>query len=150
VTETTWRELPETPGDGRGSSSPSLAVEFRNGAPIVHEEVFEFKQERDRLNRAFLGLIQKHTQIVPVIASLDPASASRSNEYSGITASKPNCVLWSNELVQGQIAVTEFGARRAWTRIVIAFLADLGSVQAKERDIATAKLIGMDCHTTCI
>ena len=65
-----------------------------------------------------------------------------------LLASKPDCVLWSDDLVQAHIAVTEFGARRAWTQIVIAFLADLGLVQAKERDIATAKLIGMEYQIT--
>jgi tetratricopeptide (TPR) repeat protein len=157
VTENTWRELRETLGDGRESSSPSLAVEFRNGAPVVREETVEFKRERDRQNRVFLELIQKHTEIVPVmeLASLDPAKREQFERVFGqygvesmLLASKPDCVLWSDDLVQSQIAVTEFGARRAWTQIVITFLADLGLVQAKERDIATAKLIGMDYHTT--
>ena len=157
VTESTWRELRETLSDKSGNSSPSISIGFRNGAQVVHEESVEFKQKRDQENQAFLAFVQKHCQIVPVVelASLDPAKREPLEKAFGqygvesmLLASKPDCVLWSDDLVEAHIAVTEFGARRAWTQIVIAFLADLGLVEAKERDIATARLVGMEYQVT--
>ncbi len=157
VTENSWRELRETLDDRSECSTPSIAVGFHNGIQVSHEETVEFKQERARQNQAFLELVQKHTQVVPVIdlAFLDPAKREPFERLFGqygvesmLLGSKPDCVLWSDDLVQAHIAVTEFGARRAWTQIVIAFLADLGIVEGKERDIATAKLIGMEYQIT--
>jgi tetratricopeptide (TPR) repeat protein len=157
VTENTWRELRETLDDRSASASPSIAIGFQDGIQVAHEETVEFKQKRDQENQTFLDLVQKHCQVVPVLelASLDPTKREAFEKGFGqygvesmLLGAKPDCVLWSDDLVQAHIAVTEFGARRCWTQIVIAFLADLGLLQAKERDIATAKLIGMEYHIT--
>jgi tetratricopeptide (TPR) repeat protein len=157
VTEATWRELRETLDDHSTTSSPSIAVGFEDGVQVAYEETVEFKRKRDAANKAFLDLVEKHCQIVPVMerASLDPAKREPFEKMFGdygveamLLGARTDCVLWSDDLVEAHISVTEFGARRCWTQLLLVFLTDLGLIEAKERDIATAKLIGMEYQTT--
>lgn len=157
VTEATWRELRETLDDRTTTSSASIAVGFEDGVQVAHEETVEFKRKRDEANKAFLELVEKHCQIVPVMerAALDPAKREPFEKMFGeyglesmLLGAKPDCVVWSDDLVEAHIAVTEFGARRCWTQLLLVFLTDLGLLEPKERDIATAKLIGMEYQTT--
>jgi hypothetical protein len=100
----------------------------------MHEETVEFKRKRADANRAFLDLIEKHCEIVPVeaVASLPPEKREPFGKLFGLygtesmlLASKPGYVLWSDDLVQSVIAATEFGARRVWTQTVLVYLAEL-------------------------
>lgn len=157
LTVNTRRELRETLGDKSRSDSPSIAIEFRDGKRIMHEETVEFKRKRADANRAFLDLIEKHCEIVPVeaVASLPPEKREPFDKLFGLygtesmlLASKPGYVLWSDDLVQSVIAATEFGARRVWTQTVLVYLAELDATWAKDRDISTAKLVKMDYRIT--
>lgn len=157
ITEATWRELRETLDDHSTTSSPSIAVGFEDGVQVAHEETVEFKRKRDAANKEFLDLVERHCQIVPVMerASVDPTKREPFEKMFGeyglesmLLGARPDCVLWSDDLVQAHIAVTEFSARKCWTQLLLVFLTDLGLLEAKERDIATAKLIGMEYQTT--
>jgi tetratricopeptide (TPR) repeat protein len=157
LTENSWRQLRETFGDKSRSDSSSIAVEFRDGKRIMHEETVEFKKKRAEANQAFLDLVAKQCEIVPVeaVASLPPEKRDPFEKMFGqygvesmLLASRPGYLLWSDDLVQSQMAATEFGARRAWTQIVLTFLAELDATWTKDRDIATAKLVGMDYRIT--
>ena len=57
-------------------------------------------------------------------------------------------MLWSDDLVQSQIASTEFGTRKVWTQMLLTFLAEQNIISAKDRDMATAKLIGLEYQAT--
>lgn len=157
ITEDTWKELRRTLGDKSGSSSPSISIEFRNGRQVARELSVEAKQRGVRENRDFLDLVQKYCQIIPVIelAFVEPEKRDGFEKIFGqygaeamLLASKPGMALWTDDLVQAEIAAHEFGTKRVWTQVVLAFLASLGLLDAKERDIATAKLISIEYNIT--
>lgn len=157
ITETSWREIRETLDRQETESTPSLAIQFVGGKQIAHEETVEFKKERAKADKEFLALVEKHCEVVSVIelASYDSPKRDTLEKAFGqygleamLLAAKPDYMLWTDDLVQAQIASTEFGARRVWTQIVLIFLSELGIVTAKDRDTAAAKMIGMEYQIT--
>jgi hypothetical protein len=101
--------------------------------------------------------VQKHCQVIPVIelAFVDPEKRDGFERIFGqygaeamLLASKPGMALWTDDLVQSEIAASEFGTKRVWTQAVLAFLASVGLLESNERDIATAKLISMEYNVT--
>lgn len=157
MSEHTWLQLKEKLRDKKDDGKPSLAIGFEDGRRVTYEETVEFKKKRAAANQEFLGLIEKHCTIVPVeeLAHLPPTKREQFERLFGqygvesmLLGARPDCVLWSDDLVQSHIGAVEFGTRRAWTQVIVAFLADLQVVTPKERDAATAKLMSMDYRTT--
>jgi tetratricopeptide (TPR) repeat protein len=157
ITQTTLRELRETLNRPESESSPSLAIQFLDGKQIAHEETVDFKKLRGKADKEFLELVERHCETVPVIelASFDSPKRETLEKAFGqygletmMLAAKPDHILWTDDLVQAQLAITEFGVRRVWTQTLLVFLAELGIVTAKERDLATAKMIGMEYQIT--
>jgi len=124
---------------------------------VTYEETVEFKKKRATANQEFLELIEKYCTIVPVegLAHLSPTKREQYERLFGqygvesmLLGAKPDCVLWSDDLVQSHIGAVEFGTRRVWTQVILTFLADLQVMTPKERDAATAKLMSMDYRIT--
>ena len=157
MSEYTWLQLKEKLRDKKDDSKPSLAIGFEDGRRVTYEETVEFKKKRAAANQEFLELIEQHCTIVPVeeLAHL-PATKREPFERlfgqygteSMLLGARPDAVLWSDDLVQSHIGAVEFGTRRAWTQVILDFLADLQVVSPKERNAATAKLVGMDYRIT--
>jgi tetratricopeptide (TPR) repeat protein len=59
-----------------------------------------------------------------------------------LLAKKPGRVLWSDDFVQSSIAVKEYGARVAWTELVVANLETKGLVTRKEAVATVTSLLG--------
>lgn len=59
-----------------------------------------------------------------------------------LLAKKPGRVLWSDDFVQSSIAVKEYGARVAWTELVVANLESKGLVTRKEAVATVTSLLG--------
>lgn len=157
ITEDTWKELRQTLGDKMVSTSPSISVEFRDGQRVPREVTVEEKQRALQQNKAFLDLVQRHSQVIPVIelAFVEPDKRDGFEKIFGqygaeamLLASKPGMALWTDDLVQSEMAAREFGSKRVWTQAVLGFLASLGLLEAKERDAATANLISMGYNVT--
>ncbi len=66
----------------------------------------------------------------------------RHGTQSILLAKKPGRVLWSDDFVQSSIAVKEYGARVAWTELVVANLEMKGLVTRKEAVAAVTTLLG--------
>jgi hypothetical protein len=66
----------------------------------------------------------------------------RHGTQSILLAKKPGRVLWSDDFVQSSIAVKEYGARVAWTELVVANLETKGLVTRKEAVAAVTTLLG--------
>jgi tetratricopeptide (TPR) repeat protein len=157
MSEHTWLELKDKLRDKKDGDKPSLAIGFEDGRRVTYEESVEFKKKRAAANQEFLELVEKHCTIVPVeeLAHLPPAKREPFERLFGqygvesmLLGARPDCVLWSEDLVQSHIGSVEFRTRRAWTQVILTFLADLEVVTPKERDAATAKLMGMDYRIT--
>jgi hypothetical protein len=65
-----------------------------------------------------------------------------------LLGARTDVVLWSDDLVQSHIGTVEFGTKRAWTQVILNFLASVNVLTPKERDAATARLVGMDYRIT--
>ncbi len=151
MTEGTFRELQEMFVE-RVLSGPSKYIEYRDGAHSIHEETSELKQERRRNNEALLQQIKSNFKIVPVLelAALDPAKREilvkllgQYGAESVVLSANPDYILWTDDLIQAQIAAKEYGVRRAWTQLIVNDLADVGLLTAEEKDKAAAQLVGM-------
>jgi tetratricopeptide (TPR) repeat protein len=66
----------------------------------------------------------------------------RHGTQSILLAKKPGRVLWSDDFVQSSIAVKEYGARVAWTELVVAHLESRGLLARKEAVAAVTALLG--------
>jgi len=63
-------------------------------------------------------------------------------------ASDPDHILWTDDLVQAQVAAQEFGARRVWTQLLLGTFADAGLITLEEYSDASARLVGMEFIAT--
>jgi tetratricopeptide (TPR) repeat protein len=156
ITEGGLREIRETLSHPATESSPSISIQFVEGRQVAYEETVEYKKERAKADREFLALVEKHCERIPVLELASYNSPKREvmeksfGQYgleAMILAAKPDHMLWTDDLVQAQLATTEFGARRVWTQMVLIFLAELGLLAPKERDRAAAKMVGMQYQT---
>lgn len=84
------------------------------------------------------------------LAALDPAKREilvkllgKYGAESVVLSANPDYILWTDDLVQAQIAANEYGVRRAWTQLIVNDLADVGLLTAEEKDKAAAQLVGM-------
>jgi tetratricopeptide (TPR) repeat protein len=157
VTDNTLRTLRETLNRADNENSPAIGIRFIDGKVVGHEETVEAKRERSQSDREFLALIEEHCEIVSVeeLAFIDDVQRERLEKGFGLygaeamlLGSKTDMLLWADDLVQAQMAATEFGTKRVWTQLVISLLTDSGLLSAKERDIAAAKLVYMSYSYT--
>jgi hypothetical protein len=156
MTANSWQELRESLRELK-TDTPSIAVGYKDGQQVMLEETVEFKEKRAAANRAFLETVEKCCEVVPVqeVASLAPDKRDQFEQMFGqygvetmLAAARPDALLWSDDLVQSQIAFTEFGTRKVWTQMLVTFLAEQNVISAEQRDTATAKLIGMEYRVT--
>jgi hypothetical protein len=156
MTEGTLRELQEMFSE-RIPFGQSKYIEYRDGTHSIHEETIEVQQERRRINEALIQQIRGGLKIIPVLelAALEPSQRNTLVKLLGqygaesvVLASNPDYVLWTDDLIQAQIAEKEYGVRRAWTQLVINDLADSGLLSMDEKNTAAAHLVGMKYVST--
>jgi tetratricopeptide (TPR) repeat protein len=157
LTEHTWLQLKEKLRDKTDETKSSIAIGFEEGRRVTYEETADFKKKRAEANQEFLSLIEEHCTVVPVEELAHLPSSKREpferlfGQYgveSMLLGARAGVVLWSDDLVQSHIGSVEFGTKRAWTQVTLNFLASIGMLTAKERDTATARLVGMDYRIT--
>jgi hypothetical protein len=153
ITDNTLRTLRETLTRPDNENSPAIGIQFVDGKVMGHEETIEAKRERNQSDRDFLALIEEHCETASVeeLAFIDAPQRERMEKGFGLygveamlLGSKPEILLWTDDLVQAQMAATEFGTKRVWTQLVITLLAESGLLTQKERDVAVAKLVYMN------
>jgi hypothetical protein len=157
ITDNTLRTLRETLTRPDNENSPAIGIQFVDGKVVGHEETIEAKRERNQSDRDFLALIEEHCETASVeeLAFIDAAQRERMERGFGLygveamlLGSKSEMLLWTDDLIQAQMAATEFGTMRVWTQLVITLLAESGLLTPKERDIASAKLVYMSYSYT--
>jgi len=157
MTESTWNELQETLVGDLFSGATGGTMSHHDGVTTFTEETADDKAKRRLRDQEFLELVKKTVEIVPVMefAALDPASREPLEKMFGqygaesiMLASNPDSVLWTDDLIQAQIAANEFGAKRAWTQLVVEQTAQIGQITDAEKESATAALIGMEYTAT--
>lgn len=133
--------------------SPRAGLHFAwQDEKIVGIQVTEQLQaERDQYFAKQLEKIRAIAAVEPCreLSSMDEetkkpliAIFGRHGTQSILLAKKPGRVLWSDDFVQSSIAVKEYGARVAWTELVVANLETKGLVTRKEAVAAVTTLLG--------
>jgi tetratricopeptide (TPR) repeat protein len=157
MTEGTWNELQETLGADLMGNVPGGTISYKDGSPRFTHETAEQKAARQDQDRSFLDRVKQSIEVVSVIelANLEPARREPLEKMFGqygaesiMLASISDFVLWTDDLIQAQMAANEFGIRRAWTQLVVEQLAHSGEITHAEEDRVTATLIGFEYVNT--
>jgi len=157
MSEGTFDELQETLIGDLFSGSTSGTVSYRDGVASFTEETADQKAARRLEDEGFLERLRSVVQIVPVmeLAALDPAKREPLEKMFGqygteamLLASRPDSVLWTDDLIQAELAKSEFGVKRTWTEIVAERTAVAGQIADAERQRIVASLIGMNYTAT--
>lgn len=139
------------------SGSTSGTIHHRDGVAAFTEETAEQKSERRGKDQEFLDRLRAAVEIVPVLelAAIDPAKREPLEKMFGqygtesiVLAASPDSVLWTDDLIQGELAKNEFGVKRAWTELVAEQTALAGQMTDAERERVVASLIGMEYSVT--
>jgi tetratricopeptide (TPR) repeat protein len=157
ISERTWITLNEMLLNARIFSATGGTLTFKRGEHVMHKHSAEEKEEQNREEQEFLDFVKGTVEIrtTPGFPALEPQKRDSLKELFGpygaesiLLAAEPGYVLWTDDLLEGQIAAQEFGASKAWTQLVLGALADAGLLKPDEYYDATAKLIGMNFVAT--
>jgi tetratricopeptide (TPR) repeat protein len=157
MSEGTFNELQETLIDDLFSGSTSGTIAHREGVSSFTEETAEQKAVRRQEDQNFLDRLKAAVEIVPVmeLSALEPAKREPLEEVCGsygaetmLLASHPDAVLWTDDLIQAELAKTEFGVKRAWTEIIAEQTMLAGQITDAVRQRIVASLIGMNYTST--
>jgi hypothetical protein len=157
MSEGTFDELQETMIGDLFSGSTSGTITHRDGVTSFTEETADQKAARRVEDQKFLDRLRSVVQIVPVmgLADLDPGVRETFEKILGqygaetiLLAARPDAVLWTDDLIQAEMAKNEFGVKRTWTEIVAELTAVAGQITDAERHKITASLIGMNYTAT--
>jgi hypothetical protein len=157
MSEGTFNELQETLIDDLFSGSTSGTITYHDGISSFIEETAEQKATGRLKDQQFLDRLKVVVEIVPVmeLAALEPAKREPLEEICGsygaetmLLASRPDSVLWTDDLIQAELAKTEFGVKRAWTEVIAEQTMLAGEISDAERRRIVASLIGMNYTAT--
>ncbi|HEV2196934.1 MAG TPA: tetratricopeptide repeat protein [Candidatus Acidoferrum sp.] len=157
LSERTWITLQERLSHSKLFASPTGTLYFKNGRHGMYEETAADKEQRIRQDEAFIKLLEATCEIkgAPALAALQPEKREALEKFFGsygaeamVLASDPDNVLWTDDLIEAQTSVQEFGSRRVWTQVVLGTLADLGLLTVEEYGEANARLLGMEFVAT--
>jgi hypothetical protein len=152
TTEATWEELQDTLREieCRGEKGGTLA--YHDERYVLQEEDPQSAAQRKEEDQAFLDSFQANVEIVPAreLASVEPKSRDLVVKYLGrygaqtaVLAGKPSFMMWCDDALESQLATTIFGARSAWTQMILVSLTEAGILAVNEYRKIVARLIGM-------
>jgi hypothetical protein len=157
ISERTWVTFQEMLSEARLFTAPGGTLLYKDGKHIMYEETAADKEQRHRGDEEFVRLLEKATERRSGLglAALQPEKRESLGKFFGpygaesmALASDPDCVLWTDDLIQAQTAAQEFGSRRVWTQLVLGALTDAGLLAPEEYSGASANLIGMEFAAT--
>jgi hypothetical protein len=157
MTEGTFNELQETLLGDLFSTGTSATISYNHGVPSFVEQTADQKAERRSQEQAFLDRLKASVEIVSAmkLSAVEPERREPLEQMFGqygaetmILATEPDSVLWTDDLIQGQLAKNEFGVKRAWTEVLVELATASGELSRDERDRAMADLIGMEFSAT--
>jgi len=157
VSQAARRTLHEMFVNNKVFSGEGRTIAFEHGRHIMREHTDESRAQDRREDEEFIAFVERVTesrsgeQLAALEASRREVLENLFGQYGAeaiVLASAPNHVLWTDDLVQAQIAATEYGVSRIWTQLLLGTLADEGLVSSEEYSAATARLIGMEFIAT--
>jgi hypothetical protein len=157
MSEGTFNELQETLVGDLFSGSTSGTIHHREGVASFTEETADQKSRRRVKDQEFLDRLKAAVEVVPVLelSALDPVKREPLEKMFGqygaeamILATNPESVLWTDDLIQAELAKNEFGVKRVWTELVAEQTALAGLITEAEKERVVASLIGMEYSVT--
>jgi tetratricopeptide (TPR) repeat protein len=157
MSEGTFNELQETLVGDLFSGSTSGTIHHREGVASFTEETADQKSRRRVKDQEFLDRLEAAVEVVPVLelSALDPVKREPLEKMFGqygaeamILATNPESVLWTDDLIQAELAKNEFGVKRVWTELVAEQTALAGLITEAEKERVVASLIGMEYSVT--
>jgi tetratricopeptide (TPR) repeat protein len=157
VSERTWVNLREMLSEARLFSAPGGTLLYKNGKPMLVEITAEDRARWHKNDEDFVRLIEETTErrSEPRLATVEPEKREALESFFGsygaeamVLASDPDYVLWTDDLIQAQVSMQEFGCRRVWTQLLLGVLTNAGLLTADEYSDASAKLLGMEFVST--
>jgi tetratricopeptide (TPR) repeat protein len=157
MTEGTFNELQETLLGDLFSTGTSATINYKHGVPSFVEQTAAQKAERRTQEQAFLDKLKTSVEIVSTmqLSAVEPERREPLEQMFGqygaetmVLAAEPDSVLWTDDLIQGQLAKNEFGVKRAWTEVLVELATASGDLSKDERDRVIAGLIGMEYSAT--
>ena len=157
MSEGTFNELQETLVGDLFSGSTSGTIHHREGVASFTEETADQKSGRRVKDQEFLDRLKAAVEVVPVLelSALDPVKREPLEKMFGqygaeamILATNPESVLWTDDLIQAELAKNEFGVKRVWTELVAEQTALAGLITEAEKERVVASLIGMEYSVT--
>lgn len=152
---------PENPGclpASAASIRPGISSTVNGGPRFTHETAGQ-KAARQDQDQSFLDRVKQSIEVVTVIelASLEPERRESLEKMFGqygaesmMPASTSDSVLWTDDLIQAQIAANVFGVKSAWTQLVVEQLAQSREIADAERDHVTPALVGLEYVNTIL
>ncbi|MFO0847148.1 MAG: hypothetical protein U0871_01125 [Gemmataceae bacterium] len=143
-------ETEQDDGDGRGdlSLTDTGHLALAPKAPGQRERFLG-------LLRAVCDAVRAHCAVTscPQAADLEPARRADMTEVIGgptlealLLAAAPGTALWTDDLIIGVVARTDFGGSRVWTQAVLHTLVEERRVTPDEYHRLTARLVGLHYH----
>jgi len=128
------------------------SVGYEGGRAVMYMETAEDKERGRQEDKEFVQFVEEKTEIrsSPKLAGVEPEQRQVLEKLFGvygaesiILATEPDHILWTDDLLQAQVAGQEFGVNRVWTQLMLEYLAEAGLITYDELNDATARLIGM-------
>ena len=112
--------------------------------------------QAERFNRFVAFILEKcETRSCSEVIDLEPDYREQLLTVFGqhglesmLLARAPGHVLWTEDTVVSDVALTEFGTRRVWTQVVLEHAANTGIVAQELFLSVSAKLVGLGFRTT--
>ena len=146
--ETLINDLPDQPGG---------TMIYQDGRYSMYEEDKEHKKRRLEADREFFEKVRAGTTMLPslAVASVDAEQRETLFKFLGtygfetvMLAAEPDSVLLTDDLIQGDLAIANFGVRRSWTHAFLVHLRRKDKMSQERFVDAVAKLIGMQYSNT--
>lgn len=157
ISEGTFHELQETLVGDLFSGSTSGTISHRDGVSSFTEETVDQKADRKTKDQEFLDHLKAVVEIVPVmgLSAIEPSRREPLEQMFGqygaetmLLAAEPDSVLWTDDLIEAQLAKNEFGVKRAWTELVAEQAVLAGDLSNEERERVIASLVSMEYLVT--
>jgi tetratricopeptide (TPR) repeat protein len=157
ISEGTFNELQETLIDDLFSGATSGTIMHKDGVSSFTEETVEQKTAQRQVDQKFLDRLKEAIEIVPVmeLSALEPAKRELLEGVCGsygaetmLLASRSGAVLWTDDLIQAELAKAEFSIKRTWTEIIAEQTMLSGQLTDAVRQRVVASLIGMNYTST--
>lgn len=156
MTPATFTEMQQLRAKLRFSTAHGTMY-FEKGQHYFSETTEEESERQKVVFEEYAECVEKNVSVTPVpqLATLPGERRDllekilgRHGLESALLALSPGHVLWTDDLVAGEVSKSELGVERVWTQAVIEHLGSMGVIDRSLVGEAHAKLVGFSYQST--